>query len=137
MTTINKIAAVVIKDDAFLVVRKKGKNIWTSLGGKPEGDETEEETSARETKEELNCDVKIIRKLLDVTDKAVFDDAQVMLSFYLAELVGDPEIIDNELEEFAFIKSDYKSQGIQLPPSLENQVIPFCIKGGLLKWVLG
>lgn len=134
MTTIRKIGAIVIRDNTFLVVRKKGKDIWTSLGGKPEGDETEEETLVRETKEELDCEIKIIRKLINVTDKAVFDDAQVYLSFYLAELEGELRIIDNELEEFRFISQDYKKNGIKLPPSLENQLIPFCIKEGFLKW---
>lgn len=129
-----KVAAIVIENNRFLVVRKSGKDIWTSLGGKPEKNETEEETLVRETKEELDCDIKIIRKLINVEDKAIFDDAKVKLSFYLAELVGKPIIIDNELEEFCFITKDYKSRGIKLPPSLENQVIPFCIKQGLLRW---
>jgi 8-oxo-dGTP diphosphatase len=134
MNVIKKIGAIVIENDRFLVVRKKGKDIWTSLGGKPEGNETEEQTLTRETKEELNCDIEIVKKLLEVKDKAVFDDAQVHLSFYLAKLVGKPEIIDNELEEFAFIPSDYGAKGIKLPPSLVDQVIPFCIKQGLLDW---
>ncbi len=34
------------------MVRKVGKDIWTSLGGRPEGNETEEETLLREIKEE-------------------------------------------------------------------------------------
>ena len=131
---IKKIAAIVIMNNKFLVVRKKGKDIWTSLGGKPEEDESEEETLIRETKEELNCELKIIKKLLDVRDKAVFDNAQVHLSFYLAKLVGNPQVINNELDEFAYIGSDYKSKKIKLPPSLENQAIPFCIKEGLLNW---
>lgn len=134
MNIIYKIAAVVIKDDSFLVVRKKDKDVWTSLGGKPESGETEEETLRRETKEELNCDIKILKKLLNVEDKAVFDDAQVKLTFYLGELIGSPEVIDNELDDYIFIKSDYKSKNIKLPSSLEDQVIPFCIKKGLLKW---
>jgi 8-oxo-dGTP pyrophosphatase MutT (NUDIX family) len=136
MNTIHKIGAIVIVDDKFLVVRKKGKDIWTSLGGKPEKGETEEQTLVRETKEELNCGILIQKKLMNVEDKAVFDDAQVKLSFYLAELEGRPEVIDNELEEFAFIGNDYKQKGIKLPPSLENQVIPFCIKEGYLNWKL-
>jgi len=134
MTTIHKIAAVVIADNKFLVVRKKGKDVWTSLGGKPENGETEEQTLIRETKEELNCGLKIIKKLTVIEDKAIFDDAQVKLSFYLGELEGAPEVIDNELEEFRYIGADYKTKGIKLPPSLGNQLIPFCIKEGLLKW---
>ena len=134
MRVIHKIAAVVIKDNKFFVVRKKGKDIWTSLGGKPEDNETEEETLIRETKEEINCDLKILRKLLVVEDKAVFDVALVKLSFYLIQLIGDPKIIDNELEEWLYIDSNYKLKNVKLSPSLENKVIPFCIKDGLLIW---
>lgn len=106
----------------------------TSLGGKPEGSESEEETLIRETKEELDCDIKITRRLLDMTDKAVFDDADVHLTFYLGELIGTPEIIDNELEEFAYIPADYAAKGIKLSPSLVNSVIPFLVKEGLITW---
>jgi 8-oxo-dGTP pyrophosphatase MutT (NUDIX family) len=63
---------VVIEDNKFLMVRKVGKNIWTSLGGKPEDDEIEEETLIREIKEEFDCDAKIIRKLGDFEAPAVF-----------------------------------------------------------------
>ena len=131
--TIHKIGAIVIKDGTFLVVRKKGKDTWISLGGKPEPMETEEEALTRETREELNCGIHIIKKLLDVEGRAIFEDAKVKLSFYLAELEGDPKVA-HELEEFAYISSDYKSKGIKLPASLEDTVIPFCIKSGYLKW---
>lgn len=134
MQIIYKIGAVVVRNNEFLVVRKKGKDIWTSLGGKPENNETEEETLIRETKEELNCGITIIKKLLDVCDKAVFDDAEVRLSFYLGELIGTPEVIDNELDEFRFIGKDYKKGGIKLPPTLEEKVIPFCVENKLLNW---
>jgi len=36
MKTIHKIAAVVIKNNEFLMVRKVGKDVWTILGGKPD-----------------------------------------------------------------------------------------------------
>src|SRR3989338_2503776 len=135
MQTIHKIAGIAVKDDAFFMVRKKGKDIWTSLGGKPEGAETEEETLQRECKEEINCSVNIIRKLGDFEAKAAFDDALVRLSTYLVEIKGTPEITDNELEECAYISEDYKKRGIKLTEVMEGQIIPFCIKEGILKWV--
>jgi len=125
---------MVIEDNKFLMVRKKGKDIWTNLGGKPEGNESEEEALLREIKEELDCGAKVIKKLGDFESRAVFDDAIVHLSVYLVSLVGKLKISDEELEEFRFISKDYKSEGIKLPPSLENEIIPFCIKSGLLKW---
>jgi len=134
MKEIHKIAAMVIENDSFLMVRKAGKDIWTNLGGKMEGNETEEEALLREIKEELNCGAEIIRKLGDFESKAVFDEAIVKLSTYLVKLNGTPKIVDPELEEFKFITKDYKKNGIKLPPSIEEKILPFCIKKGILKW---
>lgn len=136
MNTIHKIAAMVIKDDTFLMVRKTGKDIWTNLGGKPEGNETEEEALVREIKEELNCECKILRKLADFKNKAVFEDAEIHLSTYLVELIGDLKIPEdeNELEEFKFISQEDVQGGLKLPPSITEQVLPYCIENNLLGW---
>ncbi len=134
MKTIHKIAAVVIENDKFLMVRKAGKDIWTSLGGKPEGSETEEQALIREIKEEFDCEGKVIRKLGDFEAKAVFDDAMVKLSVYLVTLKGDIHLNDPEIEEYRFLDKDYSAAGIKLPSSVEEQVIPFCIEHKLLNW---
>jgi 8-oxo-dGTP diphosphatase len=134
MQEIHKIAAMVIKDDAFLMVRKKGKDIWTNLGGKPEGDETEEGALVREIREEMGCEAKVVRKLGDFRAPAAFDDAVVCLSTYLVELEGDIVFNDPELEEWRYIPKNYKELGIKLPASVEEHIIPFCIKEGLLGW---
>lgn len=134
MKIIHKIAAVVIKDDKFFMVKKVGTDIWTSLGGKPEGEETEEEALVREIKEEVDCDCNIVRKLGDFTAKAVHDDALVKLSTFLVELIGEIKISDPELEDCGFIGKDYKEQGFKLPPSIEEQILPYCIETKLLDW---
>jgi 8-oxo-dGTP diphosphatase len=134
MKVIHKIAAMVIKDNSFLMFRKKGKDIWTNLSGKPESGENEEETLIREIMEELNCNGKILKKLGDFESKAVFDNAIVKLSVYLVELIGEMKICDSELEEFKFITKNYKTKGIKLPPSIEEDILPFCIKNKILNW---
>lgn len=134
MNKIHKIIAVVIQDNKYLMVRKVGKDIWTSLGGRIEPGETEEQCLLREVKEEFDCGANIIKKLGDFEDKAVFDDAIVRLSAFLVELNGNINLIDPELEEYKFIGKDYKEIGVKLPPSIENQIIPFCMKQGLLNW---
>lgn len=134
MQTIHKIAAVVIKDNKFLMVRKKGKDIWTNLGGKPEEGETEEQCLLREIKEEADCNARILKKLGDFSAKAVFDDAIVQLSTYLVELNGEIKCEDPELAEIKFIGKDYKEQNIKPAPTIEEQMLPFCIKEGLLDW---
>lgn len=116
------------------MVRKKGKDIWTNLGGKPEGNETEQEALLREIKEEINCGAKVIKKIGDFTAKAVFDDALVKISAYLVEIKGTPVITDDELKEVKFISKNYKQLGIKLPPSVEEQILPALIQNKLLDW---
>jgi 8-oxo-dGTP diphosphatase len=134
MNEIRKVAAVVIRDNSFFMVRKKGKDVWTSLGGHIEEGETEEEALLREINEEVHCDATIVRKLGDFRAKAAHDDAIVMLYAYLVELDGAPRLDDPELEECAFIPSDYEKLGVKLPPSITEQIIPFCKRAGLLDW---
>lgn len=125
---------MVIKDNTFLMVRKAGKDIWTNLGGKPEGKETEEQALIREIQEELSCGAKVIRKLGDFQNKAVFDDAIIHLSVYLVELEGNPKISDPELEEFKYLSQEDVEGGIKLPPSITEQILPCCINEKLLDW---
>lgn len=134
MKVIHKIIAVVIQDNKFFMVRKVGKDIWTSLGGKPEGNETEEETLLREIQEEIHCDAKILKKLGDFKAPAAFDDAIVKLSAYLVKLKGEIKLDDPELEECRFISKNYKELGIKFPISIDEQIIPFLIKEKLLYW---
>ncbi len=135
MAQIHKIAAVVIQNDKLLLVKKYGKDVWTCLGGKPEGKETEEEALLREIKEEIGCDAKIISKLGDYFSEAIFDKGfSVKLSVYLAELKGEINLQDPELEKAEFISKDYKKENIHLPDLVEFNVIPACINEGLLNW---
>lgn len=131
---IHKIAAVVIQDNKYFMVRKYGKDIWTSLGGVMQEGETEEQALLREINEEVHCGAKIIRKLGDFEGKAVFDDDIVRLSTYLVELKGKINLNDPELEECAFLDKNYKDEGIKISDTMEEQVIPLCVKEGLLKW---
>ena len=135
MRVIEKVAAMVIQNNAFLMVRKKGKETWTNLGGHREGDETEEIALLREIDEELGCRARIIRKLGDFEAPAVHDPgATVRLATYLVELTGEPVLQDPELEEWTFVGHDYRKRGIQLPPSIEQHVLPHLIREDLLAW---
>jgi|GEM_PF-1570338 len=134
MKIIHKIAAVVVQDDKFLMVRKHGKDVWTSLGGHPEGNESEEEALLREIEEEMGCDAALIKKLGDFEAPAAHDDAIVKLSTYLVELSGEIHFDDPELAEYKFLAKDYTDDGIKLPASIEELVLPYCIKEGILDW---
>jgi 8-oxo-dGTP pyrophosphatase MutT (NUDIX family) len=134
MKIIHKIGAFVVEDNSFLMVRKKGKDVWTNLGGHPEEGETEEQALLREIKEELNCEASILKKLGDFEAPAAHDDAIVKLSLYLTELKGAPVISDPELEEFMYISKDWKEKGLKLPASISEKVLPFCIEHKILNW---
>ena len=134
MREIHKIAAAVKGNDKFFMVKKVGKNTWTSLGGKPEKGESEQEALLREIQEEIHCNAEIIKKLGDFKAPAVHDKAIVKLSVYLVKLLGKIKIDDPELERSMFIPKDYEKKNIKLPPSIEKQVLPYCIREGLLNW---
>lgn len=135
MEQIHKISAMVIQDNKLLMVKKVGKQTWTTLGGKPEEGETEEEALHREINEEIHCNAKIIKKLDDfVTDAHHHKGFTVKLSTYLVELLGEINLDDPELEKADFIPKEYEEKGIKLPPSMTEQVIPFLKKEGLIDW---
>jgi 8-oxo-dGTP pyrophosphatase MutT (NUDIX family) len=129
MKTIHKVIAIVIRDGKILMVRKKGKDIWTNLGGRIEPGETEGECLLREIREEIGIDAEISGKLGDFEDKAVFDDAKVKLSAFFVELDGDISIIDPELEEFKFIG---KIHSEKLAPLVENEIMPMLAEKGII-----
>jgi 8-oxo-dGTP diphosphatase len=134
MKKIHKIAAMVIENDGFLMVRKKGKDIWTNLGGKPEAGETKEEALLREIKEELGCKAEIIKYLGEFENKAALEDAIIHLSVYLVKLIGEPKVSDEELDEFKYLSEGDIGGGIKLPLSITEQILPYCIEKGLLNW---
>ena len=135
MKEIHKIIAVAIRDNKFFMVKKKGYDVWTSLGGKPELGETEEQALMREIDEEIHCQAEIIYKIGDFTAVAAHDsDAMVRLSAYLVDLKDEVKLDDPELEQCAFLSEDYKKLGIRLPDSIEEQILPYCVKNKLLSW---
>jgi 8-oxo-dGTP pyrophosphatase MutT (NUDIX family) len=135
LRTIHKVAAIVIEDNKLFMVRKRQKDSWTSLGGRPEEGETEEGALSREVKEEVNCAAEIWKKIGDFEAPAAHDeDATVKLSCYLVKLHGTVEVVDHELAEAGFIGKDYREKGMKLASITEEQLIPYLKKEGLLDW---
>jgi len=86
------VAAVIEKDDAFLVTRRpEGTHLggfWEFPGGKIDGNETHAQALAREIREELESDVNVGALLFETSHAYI--DRVVCLSFYRCTLCGTP-----------------------------------------------
>ena len=135
MKTVHKVAAVVIEDSKLLMVRRKQKGSWTFLGGRLEEGENEEGALTRLVKDAISCAAEIWKKLgvFDARDDHC-EETMVRLSAYLVKLHGQVEVTGHELAEARLIGTDYKEQGVRLAPAIEEQLIPYLKKEGLLDW---
>lgn len=90
--TLNVSAAVIERDDAFLLTRRAdGAHLagsWEFPGGKQEPGETLEAALVREIREELGCRVTVGPRLLTTTH--TYAELTVELHFYEARLHEDP-----------------------------------------------
>ncbi len=85
-------AAVIERDDAFLLTRRlKGTHLagtWEFPGGKCEDEETLEACLVRELREELAVDIHVGRELLVTRHR--YPERTVELHFFETELGGEP-----------------------------------------------
>lgn len=89
-----QVAAAVIIDGEELLVARRGKQSrhpgrWEFPGGKREAGETIEECLIREIKEELNLDVKLIKKVASVEHE--YDDISIDLHAFICRLAENEE----------------------------------------------
>ncbi|WKZ23706.1 MAG: NUDIX domain-containing protein [Candidatus Dojkabacteria bacterium] len=132
-----KIAALILSEGKLLVVRKKDTDVWISLGGKPEPEESHQETLQREILEEIG--------VLIIGTPSLFHESPVeyaegkpgktvKIYSYLVTIVGTPRInVDDQIEEFQYIsKQDFESQTYKLGSVLEKFVVPKLIREGLM-----
>ena len=91
--TITVSAAVVERDDAFLLTRRAADahlaGRWEFPGGKREPGETGEQALAREIREDLGCEADIGALLL--TTEHAYPEVHVRLEFFAVTLRGEPE----------------------------------------------
>ena len=91
--TITVSAAVVERDDAFLLTRRAADahlaGRWEFPGGKREPGETGEQALAREIREELGCEADIGALLL--TTEHAYPEVHVRLEFFAVTLRDEPE----------------------------------------------
>lgn len=108
MTTINKVALAVIEDGKILMARsRKNKEVFYTLGGKVEGNETDVECLVREVTEEVgtNIDLATLTYLSTFTaDAHDKPNTRVRVKLYYGQLIGVPSP-SSEVEEIAYFDS--------------------------------
>ena len=89
---IGVVAAVIERDDAFLVTRRQAgvhlAGLWEFPGGKIDPAESHGEALRREMREELDTDVEVRDLVLRTTH--AYPERRVTLYFYRCALVGHP-----------------------------------------------
>lgn len=120
MNKINLAGCVIIKNDAILLLNRI-KTDWYELpGGKIDGKELPKDAAKRELKEELLCDIEIIKKLgrKDFTENGF----KMTYHWFLAKLkrgqtfkIGEPD----EFRSFRFIPLIELSNH-KLSPNMQN-----------------
>lgn len=122
---IRKIGAAVLGSDGrtLLVVRKRGRDIFILPGGKPEGNESPEQTLQRELCEELGVGAASIIPLMSVVDEAVFESTRLEMDVYRVELDGAPSPT-GEIDELAYVTSEYWNSGLRLASGVTHHVLP-------------
>ena len=90
--TLDVVAAVVERDDCFLLTRRQAgvhlAGLWEFPGGKVAPGESHEHALRREMQEELGTDVEVGHVVS--TAAHAYDDRHVTLHFYKCELSGTP-----------------------------------------------
>ena len=109
MTRVSSRAIVFIDQKVILLHRKRdGLEYWVTPGGKVEEGESLEDAVKREVCEEIGIDVKVGRKVFQVTNRAYNEDNEqhLFLCVYLSGRIGsgtDRKILDPDPLDFSEI----------------------------------
>jgi 8-oxo-dGTP diphosphatase len=91
--TLNISGCVIIKEEKILLLYKTKRGYYELPGGKQDVGETLEQTAVREAKEEIGCDVKVIK---EINQTEIFVDKKVINShMFIAKIIrGEPRVME-------------------------------------------
>jgi len=115
MKSVKLVVCRIEKEGKLLMLHRIDKNHWELPGGKVEEGETFEEAGIREVKEELGCEIKVIKFFGNSeykTPKKIYKSKH-----YAAEIIqGKPEIKEPRLfDEIKYIDLD---EEVKLSPNI-------------------
>lgn len=132
MTIHHKIAGIIIKDKKLLMCRKYDEPHFIMPGGKIKEGESKQQTLERELREELGVNLKSMRFYKTYSDSHFRDkDTTVKMETYFVEIEGEPKL-QEEVNEIAWIDTNYKQQGLKVASIDENHLIPELKQMGLI-----
>lgn len=122
--------AAIIKNNKLLLIRKIKEKHYEFPGGKVENNETLEQTAIRETKEEINCEIKII-KYLGYVEFSV-NDKNLRSHKFLSKIKDnqEPKIIEKDkFDDIIWLDlNEYKNNEENQKYKLAPNVIEFIKK---------
>ena len=128
---IRKVGLLIVREKRLLLCRKRrGTTLLILPGGKPEGDETEEQALGREIEEELGTTVSAIEHCGRYEDEAAGDPRRVNISLYTGLLAGEP-VASGEIAELIWFGLGDDTELIS--PSLRRQILPDLLRRGILR----
>lgn len=132
-----KAAAIILRDKKLLIAKRKGIDLWISVGGKPEAGESLEAALVREIKEETG--MKVIGRpkvfhISPVEEAAGRPGVMVQITSFLVDAKGEPGInAHDQIEQFHWLdRQEYKRKAYLLGSILQDYVVPELIAGKLI-----
>ena len=131
------VGTMFFKDNKLLIDKPRKRLTYQMVGGKVEKGETPIQAAIRECHEELGEKAIFDESLFNLTmefDEIATSDGITPIHFYVftykGELKGDLNTSE-EIERFKWYET--KDGNEILSNTLKNEVVPYCIKNGLIK----
>lgn len=131
------VGTMFFKDNKLLIDKPRKRLTYQMVGGKVEKGETPMQAAIRECHEELGEKAIFNESLFNLTmefDEIATSDGITPIHFYVftykSELKGDLNTSE-EIERFKWYET--KDGNEILSNTLKNEVVPYCIKNGLIK----
>lgn len=133
----NVVGTMFFKDQKLLIDKPRKRSTYQMIGGKVEDFETPIDAAIRECHEELGdeaiFDSSLFEQVMEF-DEIATSDGKTPIHFYVFKYNGllDGKLnTSSEIENFKWYSS---SDGKDiLSNTLKNEVVPYCLKNGLIK----